>query len=83
MVKLPNLGYIVRFVPYCFSNTVTNLFPYTGSVQSVTLVPGTYNIQMWGADGGDSSNGTGGKGGYSFGTLVISSSTTLLYLCGW
>lgn len=57
-------------------------FSYTGTVQSVTLAAGSYQIEMWGADGGDALKGTGGKGGYSTGTLVVAASTTYYIYVG-
>lgn len=57
-------------------------FSYTGAVQSVTLPSGSYQIQMWGANGGDASGGTGGKGGYSTGTLTVATSTTYYIYVG-
>lgn len=55
-------------------------FEYTGSVQSVTLEPGDYKLEVWGAEGGKntSQNYTiPGKGGYSVGTLPLKSRTKL------
>lgn len=47
-------------------------FAYTGGAQSVTLVPGRYKLEVWGAQGGyRSSTSYGGKGGYSVGELAI------------
>ena len=42
-------------------------FQYKGSVQSVSLLPGTYKLECWGAEGGNSEyhSKPGGKGGYS------------------
>lgn len=57
-------------------------FSYTGAVQSVTLPAGSYKIEMWGADGGDALKGTGGKGGYSTGTLTVATSTTYYIYVG-
>lgn len=59
------------------------VFDYTGNVQSVTLVAGTYKLEVWGAQGG-SYNTTyyGGYGGYSVGTYTLTSSTTLYVLVG-
>ena len=60
--------------------------PYSGSAKQITLPPGTYKLECWGAQGGAgsySSSGTAGKGGYSYGTLTLSSSTTVyLYVGG-
>ncbi len=63
-------------------------FSYTGSVQTVTLPPGTYQIEAWGADGGDGSGGNdlgdskGGKGGYSKGTYTATNDVTLYIYVG-
>ena len=60
--------------------------PYSGTYKSITLPKGTYKLECWGAQGGIgsySTNGQAGKGGYSYGTLVLSSSTTVyLYVGG-
>ena len=59
--------------------------PYSGSAKSITLPKGTYKLECWGAQGGAgsySSSGTAGKGGYSYGTLALSSSTTLYLYTG-
>ena len=41
-------------------------FAYTGAKQSVTLPPGRYKLECWGAQGGYRSNASyGGKGGYA------------------
>jgi len=50
-------------------------YSYTGTVQSVTLDPGNYRLEVWGAQGGDgkpyssSYYALGGAGGYSKGEL--------------
>lgn len=60
-------------------------FDYTGAVQSVTLKPGKYVLECWGAQGGYSSSnsgievGMGGKGGYSAGTITLNQKT-LIYI---
>lgn len=58
--------------------TVFN-FAYTGTVQEVTLPPGKYKLQCWGAQGGNSGSysGVGSKGGYSEGVLTLTEVTTL------
>lgn len=65
------------------SNTNMN-FSYTGSVQTATLDPGKYILECWGAQGGSysSSSSYGGAGGYSIGTLSLSSKTTLYIYVG-
>ncbi|WP_177205776.1 glycine-rich protein, partial [Paenimyroides ummariense] len=57
-------------------------FSYTGSVQTVTLSPGNYEIEAWGANGGDAKAGIGGKGGYSKGTISVTTPTTYYIYVG-
>uniref|UniRef100_UPI0020422BFD glycine rich domain-containing protein n=1 Tax=Odoribacter lunatus TaxID=2941335 RepID=UPI0020422BFD len=62
-------------------------FAYTGSYQSITLAPGKYKMECYGAEGGQSrSNGTlkgyGGLGGYSCGNLQLASPTTFYIYIG-
>lgn len=49
-------------------------FAYTGQPESIELGKGTYKLEVWGAQGGYN---TGGKGGYSSGTLSIREQNTL------
>lgn len=54
--------------------------PYSGGVVPIKLPAGKYKLECWGAQGGyRSSSSYGGKGGYSVGTLNLSTDT-LLYL---
>ena len=48
----------------------------TSSVETANLLPGTYKFDVYGAQGG----GSGGKGGYSYGTYNISSAK-VIYIC--
>lgn len=63
------------------SEKVEKKFEYTGNIQSIKLQPGTYTLEAWGAQGGTSpsamSGKTGGKGGYSKGTLQLDKTATL------
>lgn len=73
---------------YVFATT--HNYSYSGSAKNVTLPPGTYQFQCWGAQGG--SNGTnstygitaqaGGKGGYSVGQLSIAQALAIQVLVG-
>jgi hypothetical protein len=65
------------------SGTVFN-YSYTGTVQEVTLPPGRYKLQCWGAQGGNSGSysGTGSKGGYSEGEITLTEVTTLYIFVG-
>ena len=60
-------------------------FNYTGSAQNITLIPGNYKLEVWGAEGGGvsyTSYYTGGKGGYSVGTLNVNLDKTLYVYVG-
>lgn len=52
-------------------------FKYTGSMQSVTLPAGTYRLETWGAEGGSNNGISGGKGGYSSGTVTLNKPTDI------
>ena len=65
---------------------VTN-FSYTGRYQYKLLTPGTYKLEVWGAQGGDATlasnqNSIGGKGGYSSGILNIDSNVIVYIFVG-
>lgn len=61
----------------------TRTYAYKGSVQSVTLTPGNYKLEVWGAQGGYRSNSSyGGLGGYAVGTLKVTANTTLYIYVG-
>ncbi|MCL2510581.1 MAG: T9SS type A sorting domain-containing protein [Bacteroidales bacterium] len=60
-------------------STSGQTFSYTGAVQPVELQPGTYTIECWGAEGGGA---YGGKGGYSKGTITVTSPTTYYVYVG-
>ena len=59
-------------------------FAYTGSVQTFNATPGTYILEVWGAQGGNatSCSGIGGLGGYSTGVLSLSTQATLYVYVG-
>lgn len=65
------------------AGTVFN-YSYTGTVQEVTLPPGRYKLQCWGAQGGNSGSysGTGSKGGYSEGEITLTEVTTFYIFVG-
>lgn len=64
-----------------YNGSVMN-FDYTGSVQTVTLAPGTYTIECWGGQGGTYSSYIGGYGGYSKGTITLTEATTVYISVG-
>lgn len=62
-------------------------FNYTGNIQSIELLPGIYQLECWGAQGGQGNDNeyantswNYGKGGYSIGTIEIKTKT-ILYIC--
>ncbi len=61
-------------------------YNYTGSVQTFTVpYTGYYQLEVWGAQGGygyNATNGRGGFGGYSNGTLYLSAASTLYVVVG-
>lgn len=57
-------------------------YNYTGGVQQVDLIPGTYVLQVWGAQGGSGGSYAGGKGGYSQGVLTLTSPRTVYVFVG-
>ncbi len=80
--------YVIKYNRGEIGGTVD--YAYTGSVQKVMLLPGVYEIEVWGADGGEGSNndpatlGTtkGGKGGYSKGNYTVNTLTDLYIYVG-
>lgn len=62
------------------------LFKYKGQAESVTLNPGKYQIEAWGASGGGNepttSSTTGGKGAYAKAVFNVTEETTLYVYVG-
>lgn len=57
--------------------------PYSGSYKQITLKPGKYKLEVWGAQGGSySTTSIGGSGGYSTGIINITEETTLFLYAG-
>ena len=54
---------------------------YCGGIYAVVLPQGTYKLEVWGARGGQQ-GGTPGYGGYSYGQIVFSGTTTVYVVCG-
>ena len=54
--------------------------PYSGTYKTLVLPKGVYIVECWGASGGSTSNGAGGKGAYKGGVLPLTQSSTTLYL---
>ena len=59
-------------------------YTLTGGVESITLQPGEYKLQVWGAQGGVSEHtpSTLNRGGYSEGTLTLETPRTLYIAVG-
>ena len=64
------------------TETDTKNFSFTGTQQTYTIPTGytSFTFQVWGAQGGSTSNNTGGKGGYSDGTLSATSGISSIYV---
>lgn len=61
-----------------------NTFDYTGSAPTTPYiaVPGSYKLEVWGAQGGGYSSGSGGAGGYTSGILTVTEDTNLYVYVG-
>ena len=62
-------------------------FAYAGAQQTISIpTAGTYKLEVWGAQGGAGGSGSanmlGGKGGYSIGTVGLSSGTVIYIYVG-
>ena len=55
-------------------------YNYTGGVVSVTLPKGIYTLTVYGGQGGNAQDYTGGKGGMSTGRYEITASSQTLYI---
>lgn len=56
--------------------------PYSGGAIPLPLPPGVYTLECWGAQGGTYNSYSGGKGGYSVGTLTLVEADTLYLYTG-
>ena len=70
---------------FCYNENMNGAiwnFPYTGTVQTITLGRGVYKLEVWGAQGGSysTSYAVGGNGGYSYGTITLKDKATTLYI---
>lgn len=58
-------------------------YAYSGTAKSITLQPGKYKLEVWGAQGGSySTSYQGGVGGYSYGTLILNEPTIVYIYAG-
>ena len=65
-----------------YKGTVFN-FSYNGGIQKFTAPKtGTYLLEVWGAQGGNFGNASGGKGGYSKGNIPLSKGDIVYIVCG-
>ena len=70
---------VVNVTSYAF---LSQSFAYTGKGQGITLLPGRYKFEVWGAKGGSVLDGTGGNGGYSTGYVYLLGRSTLSVYVG-
>ena len=79
---------LVLYKPLVAEAAITSIgtyqeFEYTGGVQSFTVpVTGLYRLEVYGAQGGSYSSGTGGKGGYARGYIALDKGTTIYIVVG-
>ena len=76
---------MIIFIFYNFLNQYeSKIFNYNGDIQSINLLPGSYELSVWGASGGISEhcNYTNNTGGYSYGVLTISNMVTAYVVVG-
>ena len=78
VLAIDTIGNKKEYVSSAFTIVDSKDFIYTGSVQTISLAPGKYQLMCWGAEGG-TWGGTGGKGGYAEGVITLKQ-TTILYL---
>ena len=52
------------------------------TIQSETVCKGTYQLEVWGAEGGASISAGGGRGGYSNGNVILAATTNLYIVVG-
>lgn len=58
-------------------------FEYTGEVQTATLEPGSYKLEVWGAQGGyNNVAAAAGRGGYATGNLTLTERTQVYVYVG-
>ena len=59
-------------------------FAFSGKHDAITLLPGTYKLQLWGAAGGESKSdwAKAGPGGYAEGVLTLKSKTSAWVVVG-
>ena len=80
---ISNLNKKVKCNLYFYSGQTVFDFDYTGSAQTFTApVSGTYKVELWGAQGGDSANLLGGKGGYVSGNIELEETKRLYVYVG-
>lgn len=61
----------------------TNTYDYTGSAATYSAIPGSYKLEVYGAQGGSySTTYAGGQGGYATGVLTLTDSSTLYVYVG-
>ena len=75
-------GGLSKTVKVSVVNFTTTTYEYTGSVQQVDLPAGTYKLEVWGAQGGVGGSYTGGKAGYSVGTINLVNNAILYVYVG-
>ena len=78
-----NYTYATKTATYTVKVSYTKDFAYNGSVHTWKAPStGSYDLEVWGAAGGNRVNESGGKGGYAKGRISLEAGTTLYIVVG-
>ena len=77
-------GNTTLYAVWMHNSVAINTIEYTSCLSYTYTIdnPGYYRIEVWGAQGGSSYGGVGGKGGYSAGDIYLESGNTLYVYIG-
>ena len=78
-----NYTYATKTATYTVKVSYTKDFAYNGSVQTWKAPStGSYDLEVWGAEGGGRVSDSGGKGGYAKGRITVTAGTTIYIVVG-
>ena len=78
-----NYTYATKTATYTVKVSYTKDFAYNGSVHTWKAPStGSYDLEVWGAEGGGRVSDSGGKGGYAKGRITVTAGTTIYIVVG-